>query len=372
VEDNSLKDFIEEVLVHEFKGVHAKHEVIQTSKGYNFACPYCGDSSDVAAKKRGNIYMKSKTFKCFNDGCFQYAPLREFIKKFAQKHKISIMDLDIDFDDIGSDNSKYKMNIAENNTIYDYLEDVDVLPQLMPIDYFTDRFSLKSVATASQSSNVYKFLKERHVHLTENWQDFIFYDTLDDKIYIFNYDKKTNKVLGFATRHVAYKRYKIYPYSDILGNAGLENTLKDNDIVNLLSNYFNILNVNFHSPMQVTEGQIDSLFLNNSIAISGLSKMAFISEYIDSKNTFIFFDRDNAGTRESIKYIKNGYNLFMWSLLISKMKKSFNPYVPRILKIKDTNNLFSFLHDITKLDIVKFNEIINKYYTNSFYDMFYL
>ena len=372
MEDSSIIGFIEEVLQAEFRGIGAKHDVIQTSKGFNFACPYCGDSDEDHNKKRGNIYLKSKTFKCFNDGCFKYATLKDFIKQFAHKHRINIMDLDIDFDDIDSDTSRFKINMANNNNIYDYLEDVDVLPQLMPIDYFTDRFSLKPIASAPHSSNVYKFLKDRHVHMTPNWNDFIFYDTLDDKIYIFNYDKKTHKVLGFATRHTAYKRYKIYPYSDILDSAGIENTLKDNDIVNLLSNYFNILNVDFNKPIKVVEGQIDSLFLNNGMAISGLSKMAFISEYIEKDKTFIFFDRDNGGINESIKYIKKGYNVFMWSMLISKMKKTFNPYVGKIMKIKDVNNLYSFMYNLTNLDIPKFNEITDKYYTNSIYDMFYL
>ena len=371
MEDSGLIRFIENVLEHEFKGIHAKHDVIQTSKGFNFACPYCGDSGEDLNKKRGNIYLKSRTFKCFNDGCFKYAPLKSFIKTFAQKHRISILDLDIDFDE-EFDTSKYKMNIPQNNTIYDYLEDTDVLPQLITIDYITDRFGLRSVAEASQQSNVYKFLDKRHVTKISNFGDFIFYDSLDDKIFIFNYDKKTNKMLGFATRHINFKKYKIYTYSDIMDSIGIPNTLKDNDIVNLLGNYFNILNVDFHAPLKVTEGQIDSLFLSNGMAISGLSKMAFIAEHVNTDNTFLFFDRDMAGVKESIKYIKKGYSVFMWSLLMSKMKKTFNPYVDKIMKIKDVNNMYSFMYDITKLDIPKFNEITDKYYTNSVYDMFYL
>jgi hypothetical protein len=371
VEDNGIRWFLEEVLVNEFRGMPQKHDIVDSSKGFNFACPYCGDSSEHLDKKRGNIYLKSKTFKCFNDGCFKYTTLKNFVGYFAKRHGIDIMHLDIDFDE-ELDTSKFKLDLGNNNSIYDYLEDVDVLPKLMDIDYITSRFSLKSVKEASQHSDVYKFLKERHIHLTDNYGDFIFYDTLDDKIYIFNYDKKSGKILGFATRHVNYKRYKIYPYTDITEHLGIDHQLTDPDIVNLLSNYFNILNVDFNKPVKMTEGQIDSLFLHNGMAISGLSKMGFISDYIDPKNTFLFFDWDKGGVTESIKHIQNGYNVYMWSMLISKMKKTFNPYTPKIMKIKDVNNLFSFLYDITKLDIKKFNEITDKYYTNSVYDIFYL
>ena len=52
------------VLNNEFNGEKAR--IKQGYDRINFACPYCGDSSENQYKKRGNLYWKSLMFHCYN------------------------------------------------------------------------------------------------------------------------------------------------------------------------------------------------------------------------------------------------------------------------------------------------------------------
>ena len=55
---------IQKILKTEF-GSGPKTFLKNTHDRLNFACPYCGDSTDVH-KKRGNIYWKNLSFHCYN------------------------------------------------------------------------------------------------------------------------------------------------------------------------------------------------------------------------------------------------------------------------------------------------------------------
>jgi predicted RNA-binding Zn-ribbon protein involved in translation (DUF1610 family) len=37
-------------------------------KRLNFACPYCGDSEKVRTKKRGNVWLNTLIYRCYNCG----------------------------------------------------------------------------------------------------------------------------------------------------------------------------------------------------------------------------------------------------------------------------------------------------------------
>ena len=65
-----IKDFIKDVLKKRFSDNKIKQTLDDSdSDKLNFACPYCGDSNKDSSKKRGNFYLSSNTYKCFNDGC---------------------------------------------------------------------------------------------------------------------------------------------------------------------------------------------------------------------------------------------------------------------------------------------------------------
>ena len=66
-------ELLSNILKQEFRNEPERQEVLPKGKRINFSCPYCGDSQD-AYKKRGNFYLESLTYKCYNGGCVYSNP----------------------------------------------------------------------------------------------------------------------------------------------------------------------------------------------------------------------------------------------------------------------------------------------------------
>lgn len=365
-----LKDFIQEVLENEFPGERKKCEVHDTKNGFNFACPYCGDSLSNDSKKRGNIYLNSKAFKCFNDGCMTWVPLKKFVGEFADKHSIDISDLDIDFE-AEFDPRDRNLEIRDNN-IMNFLYDTGAFGTMLDIDNVKHRFSLINIRTLPAHSITRQYLEKRLLYNIPNVEDYIFADATDKVIYIFNYHKATGKIISLATRKIEYKKYKVIPYTHICQSLHLPPVADHADALDQLGEYFNILNVDLRRPIKTTEGQIDALFLENGIAIQGVTKSMFLLDYVPKHNVWTMFDRDKGGIEGSLREINAGHKAFMWSLLISKLKRKYSPDDPELRKIKDTNDLYVFLYKRTELPLWRFNSLVDSYFTSSKMDMLYL
>jgi predicted RNA-binding Zn-ribbon protein involved in translation (DUF1610 family) len=365
-----LQDFIQEVLDNEFCTEPKKREIQPTKNGFNFACPFCGDSMTSVSKKRGNIYLNSKTFKCFNDGCMTWMPLRRFVSTFAQKFEIDISALDIEFD--AEYDSRDRLVRIEDNNVMKFLSDSGALGTMLDVAYVRDRFSLINVRTMSQGTKTWQFLENRRLFNIPNVDEFIYGDNSDSLIYIFNYHRHTGKILSLATRKIEYKKYKVIPYSHICDSLHIPKVEEHYQFVDELGEYFNLLNVDFTKPVRVTEGQIDSMFLHNGMAMQGVTKSMFILDYVADENVWTMFDRDKGGITASVREIQNGRKTFMWSLLLKRLKRRFPSEIPSLLKIKDTNDLYKFLYDRTKLPFWRFNSLIDGYFTSSKFDMVYL
>ena len=98
MQDTRIEDLINNVLVKEFPGEHNKHKIYRAGNRLNFSCPYCGDSND-GRKKRGNFYLDTLSYKCYNGGCgiFKdiYSILKDFslVGKLEQDEKTEILDI---------------------------------------------------------------------------------------------------------------------------------------------------------------------------------------------------------------------------------------------------------------------------------------
>ena len=365
----NLSEFISEVLSHRFPGMAHKQDVSDTSKGYNFHCPFCGDTASMRKKPRGNIFKKSNTYKCFNDGCMRWMPVKKFIATFAEEYEIDITELDFNLD---IDVKPLKVNFSiVNNTIRDYLEDVGVICVLPSIDQIAKRFSLTKFSKLSEDTKVYEFLSRRLIHHTPSC-DAIYADSADDKVYLFNYDKKTGGVLSFSIRKIFHKSYKIYTLFDVLKNLSIDAVINDADAINVLSNYYNIMNVRFDLPIRITEGQFDSMFLYNSVAMQGVTKTNVLYEYIDNDRRFTFFDNDKAGMEESLKCASNHGHAFMWSLFTRGLLRKYNAESGRVINIKDVNGLYMFMNEKNGTTVKEFNEMTDAYYTKTEHDLFYI
>jgi len=100
--------------------------------------------------------------------------------------------------------------------------------------------------------------------------------------------------------------------------------------------FFNMDGIDINQPIFILEGEIDSIFFDNNIALGSISKTDLFLEYcinneIPKKNLYFILDNDEAGYETSNELILNGYHVFSWKLFA---KSNFN-----IILIKDVNEL---------------------------------
>ena len=369
----NIRHFIRDVLKNKFRDNKIKQILDESdSDKLNFACPYCGDSKKDSSKKRGNFYLNSGTYKCFNDGCLVYVKDKEFISKFARKYSLDIPSIK---------ESKAKPILVKSTRrgqMMEFLMNPKINSRLLNIKNISERFGFKKCIDAKPDSEVYKYSSSRYLMDLPIFRDTCYYDNSDSKIHIFNMDIQSGKILGMSTRKISDSapgpRYDIKNYSDFVNKAKLTNGLSDEDIIMLdnINNYFNVLNVKFSKPVPVTEGQFDSMFLDNAIATTGVTKSkSLLGTLLSTKNARIFFDNDKAGKQESMKLIKEGYKVFLWSRFIDDIRKKYPNHRKEINQLTDINKLYQFYMMVgNQIGPAQFNDLLCEYYSESQYDAF--
>jgi hypothetical protein len=370
----SILTFVKDLLKKRFPDNRLKQEVYESGDKLNFACPYCGDSAHDPKKKRGNLYPNRGFYRCYNDGCSVKVSTEKFISNYSLKYSLGVPD-------IKSTEVKWVAETTKKKrgSLIELLINKNATDHLLRIDYLAERFSLVPCDEADPLSNVGKFIAKRGLANIPAFNECSYFDTRDDKIYLFNLDNRSGKVLGFAVRRLNNEegpKYLIKNYSELKKN-GLVRTLPDDllsDIDNL-NNYFNVLNVDFSKPIMVTEGQIDAMFLINSIATTGISKSRLLLENLLSlSNTLILFDSDSAGKTQSIDLIKKGYRVFLWNRVFNDLSKKYKikQATARFI-IKDVNDLFLFMRPFEpELDQESFNLFLLQYFSESPFDLIWV
>ena len=130
----------------------------------------------------------------------------------------------------------------------------------------------------------------------------------------------------------------------------------------------------FSRPIIITEGQIDSMFLDNSIATTGVTKSkSFLGNLVTKKNSLILFDNDKAGKRESMTLLNQGYKVFLWSKLMVDLKKKYSSDARKLAEVKDINDLYVFmLSKNSSVDFTSFNQMILQYFSDSVLDLIWV
>lgn len=363
-------DFIKDVLRNKFPGNRFKQSVNEDDDKLNFACPYCGDSHNDVTKKRGNLFFKTSTYKCFNDGCLKFTKINNFVSDWAQKYSLNIPKLSEGLPErkIQSGNKK--------GFLIEFLMNPDVKNVLIDFNELAKRFFLIPCKDAPIDSAIGQYIDGRNLRMLPAFEKSCYYDNRLDKIYIFNLDLRSGKVLGLAIRRIddSYPgpKYDIKNYSQFMKN-GLIDKFDDKIIakIDLINGYFNVLNINFSKPIIILEGQIDAMFLRNAIATAGVTKSKnILGTIVSKKNARILFDNDRAGNDETIKLLKDGYTVFLWSKLISELRREYPNMRNDINKIKDINNLYNFYKKSgNELTYDQFNDKIMQYFSESIFDL---
>lgn len=339
----------------------------------NFACPICGDSEKVATKKRGNLYLKNMQFICFNEtGCN-----RSFLKLLKTFNVEIDLQKKLDIYTYIDTNIRYR---KEDNVVLQKLD------RLIDIDFLTETFNNNPETQFSKFSPVklksaaYQYLKfdrlvdnfeniyEAEYSLTPKWKEKV--------IVLLN--KSGKKVLGLQIRNLKSDKdkrfFKTFNFEKLHNMLHPDDPLDEIEAVsyNKISNFYNILNVNWDKPVTIFEGYLDSIFFPNSIGAIGLNsidEMEFLmSEDLDLQ---FFFDQDNIGVRKSLSMLENGHRVFLWQKLVEDLlKNKTDKYQAKnyLLKIKDLNMLAQQMKNPEPYEKLK----LQKYFSNDEFDKLYL
>mgnify|MGYP001186387153 FL=1 len=294
------------ILKQRFPDIIPKQQIKIHRDRISFACPICGDSMQSSFKKRGNIILEGKHkgyYKCFNCGEFKR------VDQFFKNYKI---DLELDVVNYISN------NLGDFTTTSGGKYDISLLLDVKTIEgHAIDRQELKMKfgLTEVKESPVWSWLTKRFQY---DEQRFL-YNGAKNYLLILNLTP-SGKIIGAQKRlfyglnkYITFNLFKLY---ELLGKPKIEGKIADE--INMISQLFGILQLNFNQPITIFEGPFDSFLFKNSVASTGANKafpLALPVRY--------WFDDDKTGTEKSLKIIEEGYSVFLWD----KFKKEMGlPY----------------------------------------------
>ena len=311
----------------------------------NMACPLCLDSAKDNRKKRFWIHLSNLYCVCYNE--------REtdsmFFTKFCKEFNVEI---DID--------KKIQIyNYLDNNWKYTKKDDFAItnMDKLLDIEDFTKHINerptyLYSFKPIQNGSIQQKYLADRKIFNYTNIYEAVYKitDTWKEPVIVI-LNRSGDKLIGMQLRNLKSEKskriYKFINFQELYNMRHPDEQLDEIETIsyNKLSAVFNIMNVDFESPVYVFEGYLDSLFFPNSIALVGLDTdiSMFSDENVDMK---FVLDNDDAGQRKAKKMIDQNHSVFLWKKLIkdlSKGKSKFEYYLHE--NAKDINGLVEVLDD---------------------------
>ena len=282
---------------------------------FNFRCPHCGDSKKSKLKSRAYLYRVKNDmfFKCHN--CGQGQNLANFIKFVDPKLYESYLLERYKKSAPATPKPKFDFKPTKftSQTPIDDLKSIKDLPEdhparlycdnrKIPEKYFDKLFlSDKFMALVNEvKPNTYKITKD-HPRLI-----IPFYDTTG-KIFAFQGRAFGKEQPKYLTIKLDENRQKVY---------GLDK-------------------VNFQKPIYITEGPIDSLFIDNCLAAGGAD--LFLKNKIPNENITYIFDnepRNKEIVKRMYKVIEQDFNVVIW---------------PEDLQLKDVNDMI--MSGLTKFEL---------------------
>ena len=276
---------------------------------YNFRCPHCGDSKKSSSKARGFVYRKKSDmfFKCHNCGMGQ--TLGNLIKFLdPTMHKEYIFER---FKDGKVQEEKPEFDFTPSKILKKKTAHERTLDELVSFDKLVQTHPAK------------KFLFDRLIPKI-HWDKFFFCP---------NFFEWTNSIVPnkFPSLKGDHPRVVI-PFYDRAGNFfafqgrafGKEQpkyiTIKFDDTKQKI---YGLDRIDLNKPVMITEGPIDSLFLDNAIALAGADAVVNIQH---SQCTMIFDNepRNKQIVDRMINAVHSNFNLVIW---------------PKSLENKDINDM---------------------------------
>ena len=367
---DNIKNKIQEILNKKFANdSYIKRKIDVYHDRLNFSCVCCGDSLSDVRKKRGNLYLDTLVYHCYN--CGEHMGINTLLHRFGEElsneDKIAVHE-------IQQNAKKFEKRVSSTQSSMS----MTLLGKLaIPKDILFKQLGIISPYKDVTASN---YLKSRMINI-KDWKYFA-YNPLTKELYILN-TSPLDRVIGFQIRQLDPKSHKqrytssrlTKIYSDVFNkdiNGIVERLLLkeplgqkyideedgvENIVANLdrLSGIFNIMNVNLSQPLTIMEGPIDSLAIVNSIALQSAAK--HLDGFFDEvENVRYLFDNDKTGREMALKKMKNHKTVFLWGQYLDMIKSKNN--------IKDIN-------DLQKQNLFNI-DIIEKCFSDDEFDAMYI
>ena len=367
---DNIKNKIQEILNKKFANdSYIKRKIDVYHDRLNFSCICCGDSLSDIRKKRGNLYLDTLVYHCYN--CGEHMGINTLLHRFGEE--LSNEDK-IVVHEIQQNAKKFEKRVSSSQSSMS----MTLLDKLaIPKDILFKQLGIISPYKDVTASN---YLKSRMINI-KDWKYFA-YNPLTKELYILN-TSPSDRVIGFQIRQLNPKSHKqrytssrlTKIYSDVFNkdiNGIVERLLLkeplgqkyieeedgvENIVANLdrLSGIFNIMNVNLSQPLTIMEGPIDSLAIANSIALQSAAK--HLDGFFDEvENVRYLFDNDKTGREMALKKMKNHKTVFLWGQYLDMIKSKTN--------IKDIN-------DLQKRNLFNI-DIIEKCFSDDEFDAMYI
>lgn len=349
MDKNRIHSLITDILAQEFPVDPKKQKIYLSGNRLNFSCPYCGDSNS-GHKKRGNFYLDTLSYKCYNGGCYIFKDGIAFLKDFGR------------FDALSSDEkTETILQIRENRekrvTRYGSFDIFEVMDGDFDDVLIERSFLIRKLGLVNPiGTEIESYIRSRNQIPDEKF----LWDPKWKRLFVLNLTKN-GKILGLQTRNMEPKyadasKYLTYKLSGIWAKMLYEKDqekIEKAESIDPISHIFGIARVNLSLLVTVFEGPLDSFLFPNSIATCSVeNKVPF-----EMDGLRYWDDWDDAGRGKSTERLLHGESVFNWGKFLSEHK------LPKDRKW-DLNDLVNFLR-LTGQKIRRFDE----YFTNDQLDV---
>lgn len=305
--------------------------VIKRGEKWNFRCNICGDSKKSKTKRRGWL-MKNRRgvwiFNCFND-CGSMGALFWLKKYFPEDYKNYIME-----------------SISKKKRSF---EKIETKPKPKQIQASPQRRSYPFISIKSE--------KNKDKELVKKGIQFCIDRKIPEHIWNKFYVCEREKYAGRLIIPFYDNEGKIYYFqARTLTVSGEKYISAEGE-----KRIYNIYNIDKQKPVMITEGMIDSMFLDNAVAIAGLGMSERNEKELSEINkAYFLLDYDEPGQKKSLKFLKEGKTVFNWYLFQKKFK------LPKRDKW-DINEVYLYLN---RDEPFTFDEL-KQYFTSNYMDSIY-
>ena len=297
-------------------------DVFETSEYYNIRCNICGDSKKDKYKKRGFILKNKDPLVYFCHNCGVSTTAMKWMKEYYPTNYKNMM-IDIMRNRTPGDDKDY--NFKKKDCVVDRDEKQDT-KHFKPITDFPD---------------CVEYCENRKIpyEVYSKWRyatGGVFFGRI-----IITFMKPNGKIYYYQGRAFNNK-------------SGMKYLSRFGEHKNTIYNYYC---VDPEKPVPVLEGPIDSAFVENSIAVTGLKLKGDILDKFHK--IYFLLDNDDSAFKKAHKLLKEKKYVFNWQKFLTTYKCK---------DVKDVNDfILKNTHGITKLTW----DIIEPYFTNNISDKIY-